>query len=162
MPPHSCKIGAKDTVSIYHGIRRHWTFSNHSGMYHPQEVSAGWMTEHGLGFMGGASFFNLLLCVALHVPPQCLDKQHCRLHEGQHNFGLQLVEIEIRHSLAVVFDNDLALVGVDDKQTTVASRVIRDRLDLLKDLEGDDGGDSAFVQPHLIDGFQFSNGIHPA
>ena len=45
-------------------------------------------------------------------------------------------KIKVRHSLAIIFDNDVILVGVDDKQPTEASGVVCDGPDLLKDLRG--------------------------
>ena len=67
----------------------------------------GRVTKLDLGLTDSASFFNLMLCVALHVPTHRLDKQHHSLHKGQRNFGFQFAEMEVWHSLAVVLDDDV-------------------------------------------------------
>jgi hypothetical protein len=160
--PHSCEVRAKETVSVDHSGWGHGIVCYHSEAYHSQEVSIGRVTKHGLGLAGSASFFDLMLHAALQVPPCRLDKQHLSLHKGQCNFGFQFAEIKVWHSLAVVLDDDVTLVGMDEELPAKASGVVHNRPDLLKDLEGDDGGHSAFIQPHLCDGSHFSGAVHPA
>jgi hypothetical protein len=152
--PHFCQVRAKDTVCILYGSWSHSAVQYHPKTYHSQKIVVIWVTKHGLGFACGARFFNLAPCISFHVTVHCLNKYQC-------DFGFQLSEVKVQQSLAVVLDNDIPLVHVDDKQPTMMPGVTDDWPNLPKDLEGEDGGNPCFIEPHLLDCPNVAGGDHP-
>jgi hypothetical protein len=77
-------------------------------------------------------------CVSFHVALQFLNIQ-------ERNFDLQLSEPQVWHSLSVSLDDNISLVCVQDKLSTVMSGVVGDGPDLLEDLERNNCHNPSFV-----------------
>jgi hypothetical protein len=114
LSPYTCKVGAKDLVSVLDSGRSHGTVRYYAAMYHSQEVTVGWVPQHSLRLMSLSQFLHFVLGKAFHVPLYSL-------HKRKHHFGLELLEVKVRHAFVVVLQDNVACIITQDGSATMVS-----------------------------------------
>jgi hypothetical protein len=132
------------------------------------------VAKHGLGFVSSTSVFDLALGEAIHIATHGLNKHNVCfvncfddvlgsiLNNAKSHFSFKILEIDEGHTFVVVANSNVTLVGVNDKQSSIATRIVADRPDQFDLLERDDGGYAPLVEPHLLDGTKLTTRIHSA
>ncbi len=158
-PPYPCEVRAKDDVSIFDGGFSDITTCNHVRTYHSQEFTNGGMSQHALCFARSLCLFHFLLGEAFHLAVYSLD---CVLNKAQCHFGLDFLQVQVRHTLLVVPYDNVSCISMDHKLARVRSLrgMIGHRPDLLQDLQRDYACHSALVEPHFLDGTEGARFVH--
>jgi hypothetical protein len=143
--PYTCKVRAKDLVSVLDSGRSHGTVRYHAATYHSQEVAVSGMPQYSLCLASPSCFLHFTLGKTFHVSSYSLNK-------GERCFGLELLKVKVRHTFVIVLEDDVACISAQDKSATMASRVIYDMPQLLKLFQWQDGGHITFVEPYFLQG----------
>ena len=96
------------------------------------------MAKHGLGFAGSMSILDLTFGEAIHIAAHGLSEcnvciVHCLddvfgsiLIDAKSHFSFEILQINEGHTFFVVANNNVTLVGVNDNQSSIATRIVAD------------------------------------
>jgi hypothetical protein len=96
------------------------------------------VAKHGLGFGGSTSILEITLSEAIHIAAHGLNERNiCIIHclddvlgsifiNAKSHFSFEILEINERHTIVVVANNNVTLIEVNDEQSSVTTRIVAD------------------------------------